>query len=468
MARYQDLQCVLDFAASTTNPAQVNVLKLLAEHIRDVWSYNWQQQMDMVDINDLMICARSLGGEEQWVKVFNKEVDFPTAQEVARMLPVLNVHQPALVRKFIEITCKLRPLMSLTRNFAGVLSQPTNTKVSDIERLDLAIGSLQKLNSVVHANTHQDLESPRMVEEVHAAFIRYNWLEKAKEDPKYAKFLEKADNILKNHHVKDHLGRLNPTPRGRRKLSQLMTKMNIKAFDYKSPNQEEAAAIGSDIFQPYHAHYAPQALKEREDFYYLTQYYLTIALVQLKELGKIQEVSVPKFILENYVQLKKVRNILIHNDYLNDSDQAMYTLLTKQICETVYPLNDGLMQLKSDLIKFIEKSLKQDILDSTSSTICTITPLSQALRSSSIIGTGNNYFSWLSSNVEVVAHILSFLPEAKVLHFKTIQSLLEQTISNRIVSRSTREALLQTSEQQSFTERLIQENTSYGLRNVAL
>jgi uncharacterized protein with HEPN domain len=354
LASYQDLQCVLDFAASTTNPTQVNVFRVLAESIRRVWDYNWQQQMDQGEIRDLMTCVRSLGNEELWVKVLNKEVGFPTVQETNKMVSTLVIKEPTLVRRFIEIIFKLKPLMPLTRNFAGMLSQPTNTKVSDIERLDLAIESLGKLNGVVHANTHQDLESPRIVDEVHAALIRYNWLEKAKEDPKYARFLEKKDRILEKHHVKDHLGRLNPTPKGSRKLGELMAKMSIKAFDYKAPSKEEAAAIGNDIFQPYHAHYAPKAFKEREDFYYLTQYYLTIALVQLKELVKVQEVSVPKFIVENYVKLKKVRNTLIHSDYLNDSDQAIYTLLTKQICETVYPLNDGLMQLKADLIDFKE------------------------------------------------------------------------------------------------------------------
>ncbi|MBA8667806.1 tetratricopeptide repeat protein [Holosporaceae bacterium 'Namur'] len=190
-----------------------------------------------------------------------------------------------------------------------------------------------------------------------------------------------------------------------------------------------------------------------------------VELIQklLEEEYKI--ISITPYILAYYLLIKihlvhsnieKAKEVLKEFNTINLSTPTD----SNNITHVLY--NCALEELKEEILNnkgyqnFYKRLNINDVFQCITHLSWIIAPLSQSLRSKAIrqdqisfeINKDDDYFSYLP--MELITYIISFLPEAKVIHLSTI----EEIFSYRLVSRVEIKSLLQTPEQINYTERL--------------
>ena len=124
-------------------------------------------------------------------------------------------------------------------------------------------------------------------------------------------------------------------------------------------------------------------------------------------------------------------------------------------------------ELEKQIAEALQKNMiRSEVLHSAAVITQAASSLSQALRypiqklKDDCLIPSSNFFSYLP--IEVITNILSFIPEAKVLHINTIATFLESLRDSRVIINSQRDKLLETPVQQNFTKRIELERFSKG------
>ncbi|KIE05160.1 hypothetical protein NF27_ER00030 [Candidatus Jidaibacter acanthamoeba] len=191
-----------------------------------------------------------------------------------------------------------------------------------------------------------------------------------------------------------------------------------------------------------------------------------------KILDEQDTISITPYILAYYLLIKihivhsnieKAKEVLKEFNTINLSTSTG----SNNITQVLYKC--ALEELKEEILNnkgyqsFYKRLNINDVFQCITHLSWIIAPLSQSLRSKAIrqdqisfeINKDDDYFSYLP--MELITYIISFLPEAKVIHLSTI----EEIFSYRLIGRTEIKSLLQTSEQINYTERLQHEQKQH-------